>query len=40
MNKDMPKILTKDGYKKIEDELEMRKIAMRQEIASAIKEAK
>ncbi len=36
----MPKILTKDGYKKIEDELEMRKIAMRQEIASAIKEAK
>lgn len=36
----MPKILTKDGYKKIEDELEMRKVAMRQEIASAIKEAK
>ncbi len=40
MYKGMPKILTKDGYKKIEDELEMRKIAMRQEIAAAIKEAK
>ena len=36
----MPKILTKDGYKKIEDELEMRKVTLRQEIASAIKEAK
>ena len=36
----MPKILTKDGHKKIEDELEMRKVALRQEIASAIKEAK
>lgn len=36
----MPKILTKEGYKKIEDELEMRKIALRQEIAAAIKEAK
>lgn len=36
----MPKILTKEGHKKIEDELEMRKVAMRQEIAAAIKEAK
>jgi hypothetical protein len=36
----MSKILTKEGYKKIEDELEMRKIALRQEIAAAIKEAK
>jgi transcription elongation factor GreA len=36
----MSKILTKEGYKKIEDELEMRKVALRQEIAAAIKEAK
>ncbi len=36
----MSKILTKEGYKKIEDELSMRKIAMRQEIAASIKEAK
>lgn len=36
----MAKILTKDGLKKLQEELEDRKGAVRQRIASAIKEAK
>ncbi len=36
----MPKILTKDGLKKLQKELEERKMVIRQRIASAIKEAK
>jgi len=33
-------LLTKEGYKKIQDELQERKVTIRQEIAQAIKEAK
>lgn len=36
----MARLLTKDGLKKIQDELEERRVTMRQEIARAIKEAK
>ena len=36
----MAKILTKDGLKKLQEELEERKAVVRQRIASAIKEAK
>ncbi|MFZ1735737.1 MAG: transcription elongation factor GreA [Candidatus Moraniibacteriota bacterium] len=36
----MAKILTKDGLKKLQEELEERKVAMRQRIAASIKEAK
>lgn len=36
----MAKILTKDGLKKLQEELEERKVTVRQRIASAIKEAK
>lgn len=36
----MTRILTKEGYKKLEDELAWRKSEVRQEIAAAIKEAK
>ncbi|QQS20544.1 MAG: transcription elongation factor GreA [Candidatus Moraniibacteriota bacterium] len=36
----MAKILTKDGLKKLQDELEERRSAVRQKIALAIKEAK
>lgn len=36
----MPKFITEEGLKKIKDELENRKIAERQRIADAIKEAK
>lgn len=36
----MAKILTKDGLKKLQEELEERKVLVRQRIASAIKEAK
>lgn len=36
----MTKFLTKEGLKKIQEELEQRKTILRQEIANAIKEAK
>ncbi len=36
----MAKILTREGMKKLHDELEDRKVRLRQEIAGAIKEAK
>jgi transcription elongation factor GreA len=36
----MIKILTQEGHQKLLDELEERKVAMRQEIAASIKEAK
>jgi transcription elongation factor GreA len=36
----MVRLITKDGLKKLNDELEDRKIRLRQEIAQAIKEAK
>ncbi len=36
----MAKILTKDGLKKLQEELEERKVVMRQRIAASIKEAK
>jgi len=36
----MTKLLTKEGLKKIQEELEHRKVVLRQEIANAIKEAK
>ena len=36
----MAKILTKDGLKKLQEELENRKVAVRQRIAAMIKEAK
>lgn len=36
----MTKLLTKEGLKKIQEELEQRKTVLRQEIANAIKEAK
>jgi transcription elongation factor GreA len=36
----MTKFITEDGLKKIKDELEERKVAVRQRIAGAIKEAK
>jgi transcription elongation factor GreA len=36
----MTKLFTQDGFKKLQDELEFRKGALRQEIAAAIKEAK
>lgn len=36
----MTKFVTEEGLKKIKDELENRKVAIRQEIANAIKEAK
>lgn len=36
----MARILTQEGLKKLQDELEDRKIRVRQEIAAAIKEAK
>jgi transcription elongation factor GreA len=36
----MTKLITEDGLKKIKDELEERKVAVRQRIAGAIKEAK
>lgn len=36
----MAKILTREGMKKLQEELEDRKIRLRQEIAAAIKEAK
>jgi transcription elongation factor GreA len=36
----MTKFVTKEGLKKIQEELENRKITIRQEIANAIKEAK
>lgn len=36
----MSRILTKEGLKKLEDELEDRKTRLRQEISAAIKEAK
>jgi len=36
----MTRLITKEGLKKIKDELEDRKIRLRQEIAAAIKEAK
>ncbi|MEP7162887.1 MAG: transcription elongation factor GreA [Candidatus Moraniibacteriota bacterium] len=36
----MPKIFTEEGLKKLQTELEERKVAIRQEIAEAIKEAK
>lgn len=36
----MTKLVTQEGYKKLKDELEHRKTAVRQEIAQAIKEAK
>jgi transcription elongation factor GreA len=36
----MPKFITEEGLKKIKDELEERKITVRQKIANAIKEAK
>lgn len=36
----MGKFITEEGHKKIEEELEKRKIEIRQSIASAIKEAK
>jgi len=38
--KTMAKILTREGMKKLQEELEDRKIRLRQEIAAAIKEAK
>jgi transcription elongation factor GreA len=36
----MSRLITKEGFKKIQDELEERKTKIRQEIAQAIKEAK
>lgn len=36
----MGKLVTKEGFKKIKDELKNRKISLRQKIADAIKEAK
>ena len=36
----MAKLITEEGLKKIKDELEHRKTAVRQDIANAIKEAK
>ncbi len=36
----MVRLMTKEGLKKLQDELDERKTALRQEIASAIKEAK
>jgi transcription elongation factor GreA len=36
----MPKFITEEGLKKIKDELEDRKVTIRQKIANAIKEAK
>jgi transcription elongation factor GreA len=36
----MTKFITEEGLKKIKEELEQRKVTLRQEIASAIKEAK
>ena len=36
----MARLITKEGLKKLQEELEMRKVVKRQEIARAIKEAK
>jgi len=40
LDKKMSRLITKEGFKKLQDELEERKGKIRQEIAQAIKEAK